>query len=153
MKTPKDVKYWRRCNVIWWSAKNEFCVFEHETFFINNLNVAKFPIEEEKMKLELIFKKLLTMWVSRKCRWLPDHRWIYIRKKIGMAEMGSDEILLHFKRSNLISASPTTPSNDFHVTLLSSTSCRLCSTWVVFELGLALVYFRTGSSLFYYVIA
>ena len=31
-------------------------MLEAESFFPNNLNVAKFPIEEEKMKLELIFK-------------------------------------------------------------------------------------------------
>ena len=39
-----------------WSQKNEFCVFEAETLFINHFNVAKSPVVEEKMKLELIFK-------------------------------------------------------------------------------------------------
>ena len=39
-----------------WFPKNEFYVFEAETFFIGNLNVAKSPVVEEKMKLELIFK-------------------------------------------------------------------------------------------------
>ena len=37
-------------------CKNEFFIFEAETFFIDHLKVTKFPIIKEKMKLELISK-------------------------------------------------------------------------------------------------
>ena len=40
-----------------WSSKNEFFIFEAETFFIDHLEYPKFPVIKEKMKLEVKFEK------------------------------------------------------------------------------------------------
>ena len=38
-----------------WTVKNEFSIFEAETYFIDHLEVTKFPVIK-KMKLELLLK-------------------------------------------------------------------------------------------------
>ena len=60
------------------------------------------------------------------------------QKKVGIPEIVSDDRLLHFKPSNLISGFPTTPSNDFHVSRSLPKSPLRCSCCVVFELELDL---------------
>ena len=74
------------------------------------------------------------------------------QKQVGITEIVSDDRLLHFKPSNLISVSPTTPSNDFHVSRSLAKSPLRCSCVVVFELELALVYFKLANNLRYDVI-
>ena len=83
-------------------------------------------------------KKVLTIsgiWIMS---FFTRPSWIYIRKKVGITEIVSDDRLLHFKPSNLISVSPTTPSNDFHVSRSLAKSPLRCSCVVVFELELDL---------------
>ena len=39
-----------------WTVKNEFSIFEAETFFVDDLEYPKFSVRKEKMKLEFKFK-------------------------------------------------------------------------------------------------
>ena len=86
-------------------------------------------------------KKVLTISGIWRMSFLSRPSWIYIKKKVGIPEIVSDDRLLHFKPSNLISVSPTTPSNDFHVSRSLAKSPLRCSCVVVFELELDLEFY------------
>ena len=104
--------------------------------------IAPTQMRNKKNCVRHQIKKVLTNSGIWRMSFLTRPSWIYIKKKVGIPEIVSDDRLLHFKPSNLISGFPTTPSNDFHVSRSLAKSPLRCSCVVVFELELALVYFK-----------
>ena len=136
--------HWKRSDFTWKSKmirKKWILRLWTWKFFQSSSSSRLLKCETKKNCVRHQIKKLLTIsgiWImSFLTRWWST----YIRKKVGITEILSDDRLLHFKPSNLISVSPTTPSNDFHVTRSLPKSPLRCSCVVVFELELDLEFF------------
>ena len=89
------------------------------------------------MKLELIFKTSNHVGISE-MSFFTRPLSTYIRKKVGIPEIVSDDRLINFRPSNFISGFPTTSSSDFLVSRSLAESPLRCSCCVVFELELDL---------------
>ena len=136
----------KRSNFTWkskWSSKNEFSMLEAESFFPNNLNHANSNGKQKNCVRHQIWK-LLTIRCIWKMSFYARPLSTYIRKKVGIPEIVSDDRLIQFRPSNLISGFPTTPSNDFlvkhgqafspqHLAGLLSTCLVFDKNWLVFS--------------------
>ena len=144
-----------------WSAKNEFCVFEHQTFLIDNLNHPN-SNEKQKTVLDIKFENFSPCGYLKKYHFLPydgrptsEKKWEWPR----WAQMKDNCILNvltlsrhHRRHHQTISTSSFCPQH--------LAGCRsvvdLCCFWIE-----TVSYFRwtyimsrwTYISLFYYVIA